>query len=106
MFARARNLVAATVASGALVLGLAPAAAADPIFQDGLVNVVIEDTNVIVAPQTEVGVQVPVGVAANVCDVNVAVLATLVDAGGVECDSTVNQRTEAAFEQIQRIIAR
>jgi hypothetical protein len=99
-----KKLVARSLVSSTLVLGglAAPIAAAQPIFQGGLVNVAIDDTNVIVAPQ--VGVQVPVGVAANVCNVSVAVLATLIAApGDTTCDSTVNQRTEAAFRQILRI---
>jgi len=102
MLSRVRKAVAATIVSSTLVLGVAPTAMAQ---QSGLVNVEISGTNVIVSPQVEAGVQVPVGIAANVCGVNVAVLATLISDGTQTCDSTVNQRTEAAFRQIQRIVA-
>jgi len=103
MLKRAKALLAATAVASTLSVGAAaPAAVAQ---QTGLVNVAIDDTNVIVAPQVGVQAQVPVGIAANVCNVNVAVLATLISDGPTACDSTVNQRTEAAFEQIQRIVA-
>jgi hypothetical protein len=45
--------------------------------QDGLVNVFISDVNV----------QVPISVAANVCDVNVNVLAEQLRDGGANCDA-------------------
>jgi hypothetical protein len=45
--------------------------------QDGLVNVFIDDVNV----------QVPIAVAANVCDVNVNVLALQLREGGAQCDA-------------------
>lgn len=45
--------------------------------QEGLVNVIIED----------VTVQVPVAVAANICDVNVAVLVELVDDDAAACEA-------------------
>jgi hypothetical protein len=45
--------------------------------QNGLVNVYLND----------VTVQVPIAVAANVCDVTVGVLARQLDAGDVTCDS-------------------
>ena len=100
-----KKLVATSLISGTLVLGgLAPMASAAPVFQGGLVNVAIDIDDVIVAPQVGVQAQVPIGVAANVCNVSVAVLATMVAGGPTTCDSTVNQRTEAAFDQIQRII--
>jgi hypothetical protein len=46
-----------------------------------------------------------VGIAANACNVNVAVLATLIADRAETSDSTVNQRTEVAFDQIQGIVA-
>ena len=99
-----KKLVATSLISSTLVLGgvAAPMASAAPIFQGGLVNVAVDlDLGNV---QVGVGnVQVPVGVAANVCNVSVAVLATIVaDDPGTTCESDVNQRTEAAFEQIQR----
>lgn len=59
-----------------VVLTVAPALAQD---QRGLVNVNVED-NV---------VQLPVGIAANVCDVNANVLAVQLREGGAECDAAV-----------------
>ena len=105
MLKRAKALVAATAVASTLTVGaMAPSAVAQ---QTGLVNVEIVGNNVIVSPQVGANLQVPIGIAANVCDVNVAVLAAVYDAGGTRtCDSTVSQRTEAAFEQIQRIDAR
>ena len=50
-----------------------------PTRQEGLVNVLLDD----------VLVQVPVSVAANVCDVNVAVLAEIIDTAQA-CDATAN----------------
>jgi hypothetical protein len=49
-----------------------------PTTQTGLVNVNIEDNIV----------QIPVSVAANVCDVNVAVLAQVADTGDTACTAT------------------
>ena len=49
-----------------------------PTTQEGLVNVLIED----------VLVQVPVSVAANVCDVNVALLSGFVGDDAAACDAT------------------
>jgi hypothetical protein len=101
-----KKLVATSLISGTLVLGgLAPVATAAPVFQGGLVNVAIDVDDVIVAPEVGVQAQVPIGLAANVCNVSVGVLATMIAApGDTTCDSTVNQRTEAAFDQILRIV--
>ena len=48
--------------------------------QEGLVNVNAED----------IVVQLPVALAANVCDVNVGVLSRQVRLGGAECDATAD----------------
>jgi hypothetical protein len=53
-----------------------------PTTQEGLVNVLIDD----------VLVQVPVSVAANVCDVNVAVLTGIVLDDAAACDATAQSR--------------
>jgi hypothetical protein len=63
MLTYAKKLVATTLISSTLVLGVAPMASAQPVNQDGLVNVngpllVVQDVNVGVAAQ----------VAANACD--------------------------------------
>jgi hypothetical protein len=61
----------------AMMFAMALPATAQPPRQEGLVNVIIED----------VFVQVPVAVAANVCDVNVNVLAEQTRDGGAVCES-------------------
>jgi len=106
-----KKLVATSLLSSTLVLGgLAPAASA-AVVQGGLVNVAIDGPLVVVDDVTipvQVGanIQVPIGVAANVCNVSVALLATQIAAADdTTCDSRVNQRTEAALDQIQRIAA-
>jgi len=71
---KAKLAIALTTAVTAAAMA-GPASAAPR--QEGLVNVNISD----------VTVQVPVGVAANLCDVNAAVLATVVDQPA-ECDAT------------------
>jgi len=70
-------LAAAPVAGG---VALATPATAQPVTQEGLVNVSITDTTV----------QVPISVAANICDVNVAVLVQdlLDDSAACNADST------------------
>ena len=77
--------------AGVAVLGvgavaLAAPASAQPIFTGGLVNVNIEDVNV----------QIPIGVAANVCGVTVAVIAE-VQPAPFDCDAAVMQDLPVAF---------
>jgi hypothetical protein len=69
-------LAVSALATGVLSLALAAPAAAQTT-QSGLVNIAIED----------VIVQVPISVAANVCDVNVAVLAQI-DDDAAACEAT------------------
>src|SRR5688500_3658242 len=68
---------ATLLASSALLAGLAAPAGAQ-VKQQGLVNVAITDTTV----------QVPVGVAANICGVAANVLATAVNVADVDCTAT------------------
>jgi hypothetical protein len=70
-------MAAAFVAVVMLVMTVAPATAAR---QNGLVNLNIEDNIV----------QIPIGIAANVCDVNASVLAALVDNDETNCRSTAD----------------
>jgi hypothetical protein len=67
-----------------LVLGLGAGAAQAQSQQEGLVNVAVED----------VTIQLPIAVAANVCDVNVAVLAELADEAGT-CTATADSAASA-----------
>ena len=79
---RTRSL-ALTTAAAATMMGLAGPANAAP-QQSGLVNVNV----------TDVTVQVPVAVAANVCDVNVAVLVQDVRDGAADCDANATNGLE------------
>ena len=81
MLKKSRLLAAATGAIAVLAIGAAPASAQN---QQGLVNVAVEG----------VTVQVPVSVAANVCDINVGVLAEMVDQGRT-CDATADSAASA-----------
>jgi hypothetical protein len=74
-----------------------PTASAAPVVTGGLVNVTLVD----VLSHNEVAVQVPIGIAANVCDVNAAVLLAAVrDTGSAMCDATAD--SIAFAEQHQR----
>ena len=75
MLTTIRARTTALVATGALSLAFAGTAGAQPT-QEGLVNVNVSD----------VLVQLPISVAANVCDTNVAVLSTIAELGGTACD--------------------
>ena len=76
-----RRVLACSFAALTLALGVSAGTAGAQTTQNGLVNLNLEN----------VTVQVPIGVAANVCDVNVAVLANLVDTGATQqCSSIAN----------------
>jgi hypothetical protein len=81
---RTRKLAASLFASGLLAVGAAAPASAQPIITGGLINITLVD----VLSHNEVAVQVPIGIAANVCDVNAAVLLAAVrDTGSATCDA-------------------
>lgn len=69
---RTLTTTAGAAASAALGLGLLAGPASAQPQQEGLVNVNVSD----------VTVQVPVGIAANVCDLTVAALAEVIDEAG------------------------
>ncbi|SEP23781.1 hypothetical protein [Trujillonella endophytica] len=82
---RIRTLTAATaLAAGATVALAAPAAAAPP-NQSGLVNVNVSD----------LVVQIPIGIAANICDVNVAVLVQDLVDDAANCDAEATPDADA-----------
>ncbi|WP_138734470.1 hypothetical protein [Modestobacter excelsi] len=83
---RTAATLASVVALGIGGVALAVPASAQPIFTGGLVNVNIEDVNV----------QIPIGVAANVCGVTVAVIAE-VQPAPFDCDAAVMQDLPVAF---------
>ena len=74
---RAKKLVVLLVVSVA-ALGMSSTAAAQHQSGDSLVNVQIGDITALV----------PIGVAANLCDINANVLAVQAREGGAECDAT------------------
>jgi hypothetical protein len=76
-----RALIAATVAGGLAVP--ATAASAAPVITGGLVNVTIVD----VLSGNQVTAQVPITVAANICDVTVAVLTADLQDGSADCSN-------------------
>ena len=72
-----KKLAAGLFSTGVLVAGLAaPGASAAPVITGGLVNVTVTD----VLSGDQVNVQVPIGVAANVCGVQANLLAQ----GGIQ----------------------
>lgn len=80
-----RRVLACSFAALTLALAAGAGSAAAQTTQNGLVNLNLEN----------ITVQVPVGVAANVCDVNVAVLANLVDTGAAQtCTAVANATAE------------
>ena len=85
MLRKSKLLIAAIVATAAFGARAVPASAqGPPNTQEGLVNVAIED----------VIVQAPISVAANICDVNVAVLAEVAD-DAAACEATAESTATA-----------
>jgi hypothetical protein len=81
MLKMSKLLIACAVTTAGLAAGVAPASAQT---QEGLVNVAVED----------VTVQVPVAIAANICDLNVVALGELQDAGSA-CVATADSAASA-----------
>ena len=81
---KARTLVATLFATGLLVVAVAPSASAQ---QSGLVNVDI--SNVLNNNAVIANVTIPVTAAANICGVNVAVIAQLAASQG-SCTARAN----------------
>jgi hypothetical protein len=73
-----KRLIGGTLVSGALALSLALPVAAANRAGDSLVNVQVSDVTILV----------PVAVAANLCDINVNVLAEQLGAGPTTCEAT------------------
>ena len=87
---RIKGFIAALVLSTALFVGMAAPAAAQPVVTGGLVNVTIANIDVstgdILSENTvQLALGAALGVAANICDVNVNVLAVQLRRGGAEC---------------------
>jgi hypothetical protein len=87
------------IAAGGSVMAAPPATAA-PLVTGGLVNVTV--TDVIdggVVRDVNVGLGAALGIAANVCDVNVNVLARQLRTGGATCTSDASGQT-ATIDQV------
>jgi hypothetical protein len=82
------KFLAAAVVTGATLAGASSVAGAEPVTQEGLVNVNL----------TDVEVQVPVAVAANVCDVNVAVLVDQLNDASAPCTASADPTAEVTTQ--------
>ena len=78
-----RRAIATVFAGGVVLAGASAPAQAAPVITGGLVNVTIVD----VLSGNQVTAQVPITVAANLCDVTVAVLAQDLGDGPVDCSN-------------------
>jgi hypothetical protein len=88
-----RKLVATLFLTGALAVGAtAPAASAQPVITGGLVNITVVDVlnNNTVTLDRTVNVALALGIAANVCDVTVGVLAQQLDTGSATCQNALD----------------
>jgi hypothetical protein len=94
-----KSRVSAVLATAAVSLGLvAGPAQAAPVITGGLVNVTLVD--VVDINNNNIVAQIPVGVAANVCDVNAAVLVgAQEDTGNTDCRASVEQLPRAQQRQ-------
>ena len=91
---KVRKLMASLFATGLLTVGAAaPASAQPPVVTGGLVNITIVD----ILNNNEVNVQVPIGVAANVCGVQANVLAQGGIQEPVDCTAATTQDLPVAF---------
>ena len=94
-----KHFTAAAILAGAIVapalpaLG-SPASAAGPLFTGGIVNVTVTNVANNLLRDANVGLGVAAGVAANVCDLNVAaVIADIRDDGTSTCTSDASGQT-------------
>ncbi len=94
-----KRAVVATAAAGTMLIP-ATAASAAPVVTGGLVNVTLVD--VLDVNNNQVIVQVPISVAAAVCDVNVAVLGAIQDTGGSFCTATSSAVADATQQRTRR----
>ena len=87
----ARKAAVALFAGAALTTAAVAPASAAPVVTGGLVNVTAVD--LISFEQTQVAVNVPIAVAAGICDVSVAVLATDLRDGSGNCPAETGDQT-------------
>ncbi|MDQ3177507.1 MAG: hypothetical protein M3Q72_08170 [Actinomycetota bacterium] len=90
----AAAILAGAIAAPALPALGSPASAAGPLFTGGIVNVTVTNVANNILRDANVGLGVAAGVAANVCDLNVAaVIAEIRDDGTSSCTSTASGQT-------------
>jgi hypothetical protein len=90
----ARKAAVSLFAGAVLAAGALTPASAQPIITGGLVNVVVFDVIENVTVQDiNVSLGAALGIAANVCDVNVNVLATQLRNDEVTCESEAGDQT-------------
>ena len=92
---------ASLMMAGALSAAAAPASAQGPIVTGGLVNITIVDLiDGDVLSNNNVSLGAALGIAANVCDVNVNVLAQQLRRGGATCTSEASDQ-QVDISQVQ-----
>ncbi|MBA3399577.1 MAG: hypothetical protein H0U01_06410 [Acidimicrobiia bacterium] len=90
----AAAILAGAIAAPALPALGSPASAAGPLFTGGIVNVTVTNVANNILRDANVGLGVAAGVAANVCDLNVAaVIAEIRDDGTSTCTSSATGQT-------------
>lgn len=92
---RVRKFVATGFATALMAFGIAAPASAQPVITGGLVNITVFD----VLNNNDVNVQVPIGVAANVCGINAAVIAHQEVTQPIVCTSSTKQQLPVAFQR-------
>ena len=90
---KSRKFLASIFTSAVVAVGFAGPAAAQPVITGGLVNITIFD----VLNDNNVNVQVPVGIAANVCGVQANVIARGNRNEARDCTSSTTQDLPVAF---------
>jgi hypothetical protein len=91
-----RKVIATLFLTGAFAVGaVAPTASAQPVITGGLVNITVVDVlnNNTVTLDRTVNVALALGIAANVCDVTVGVLAQQLNTGSPTCTNTLDGMT-------------
>ena len=92
---------ASLMMAGALSAAAAPASAQGPIVTGGLVNITIVDLiDGDVLSNNNVSLGAALGIAANICDVNVNVLAEQLRRGGATCTSEASDQ-QVDISQVQ-----
>ena len=86
-----RRIIALVAVAVLMVVATAMPALAQP--QNGLVNITLTD----VLNNNQVNVQVPIGVAANLCGINANILAHQRPTGPVNCTGSTTQDLPVAF---------